>query len=124
MRNLILSVVVPIVVSVCVCVLVFAMPDRWLGVALRALPFLLCVAQLPIGVWIRRTAKSKGHSLAALIGPIAYLLLWAYMLQDAQGKLGVRLFGPGDYAMGLAPMVGLLLGYVGSTLARRVRASV
>jgi hypothetical protein len=83
------------------------------------LALISCASLLLIGFWLQRRAGSKLQLLCGLVGPVVWFNLWAYMLREIDYKMGVRLSQPIDYAMGLGPLLGTILGYACSAFTRR-----
>src|SRR5262245_38076129 len=116
------SVAVPIVGIVAswfvVQIVWFAFPDLplfigdyYFGGVAFALAML--VTLLAIGIWLHRITISKWQLFGALLTCVVYFGLWVLLLRDLEAKDGFLFaFGVVDVMLGLAPLLGLALGYI------------
>ena len=81
----------------------------------------LGIVLLGIGVWLHRTATSALQLFASLIGPFLYFGFWIWVLSALEAKDGFLFsFKATDYAAGLAPALGLTLGFACSAAVKVV----
>jgi hypothetical protein len=122
-RRLTLSIGVPILAIVLTWVGLALAAHIWPAI-IRGFHFVLCAALVPVGVWVQRTAVSKAQLLGALIGPVAYVGYWAWLVGAVAKELGFFQPTALDYAGALAPMLGIVLGYAYATAGKRFSSSV
>jgi len=99
--------------------------SRFVATGWDVLALLLGSILFVVGIWMHHSSASTSQLLSGLITPALYWGLWAWLVRDLEQKDGF--FIPAhavDYAEGSAPLLGVLLGYTYSVLARRLRSSV
>ena len=121
MSRLTFSVVVPILGILGVWALTFlpVWPADLAHNRFEALVLGLGIVLFGIGVWLHRTATSALQRLGSLLGPFLYFGFWVWVLRTLEAKDGLLFsFKPTDYAAGLAPTLGLTIGFACSAAVK------